>query len=138
MIDIKLLLNKQTVRYVVIGSIVYVVELLVILIMQKFKINSMVTIGASFWVGLSISFVLQKIVTFKDKRTKRNILLPQIIAFSLLVLFNFGFTLLVTKLFYPVLPVILIRSIAIAITTVWNFYLYKTRIFKSTDFILLD
>jgi len=63
----------------------------------------------------------------------RQVLVPQMIAFSALVLFNFCFTLAMTKLFEHVLPAVVIRILAVSITTLWNFYLYKTRIFKSAD-----
>jgi putative flippase GtrA len=90
-------------------------------------------VGIGFWVGLAMSFVLQKFVAFGDKRTHRRILLLQIVAVCLLVLCNFGFTLLVTKLLSPRVPAVVSRTIALAITATWNFFLYKTRIFKSED-----
>ena len=34
-------------------------------------------------------------------------------------------------------PAVVTRTIALAITTIWNFYLYKTRIFKNSDEELL-
>ena len=80
-----------------------------------------------------VSFVLQKLVTFSDRRMHRQVLLPQMIAFSALVLFNFGFTLALTKLLEHVLPAVVTRTLAVGMTTLWNFYLYKTRIFKSAD-----
>jgi len=49
------------------------------------------------------------------------------------VLFNFGFTLALTKLLEHVLPAVVTRTLAVGMTTLWNFYLYKTRIFKSAD-----
>jgi putative flippase GtrA len=72
-------------------------------------------------------------VTFGDKRMHHKVLVPQIAAYCLLVAFNFGFTVLVTKLLEGVLPAALSRTLALGVTTMWNFYLYKTRIFKTTD-----
>lgn len=128
---LRTLLRTPMGRYVVIGGSVYVLELLVIVIAQHAGASAVVSVGLSFWVGLVISFILQKLVTFGDKRLHHRILLPQIIAFSLLVLFNFSFTLLVTKLLSPALPAVVTRTLALGITTIWNFYLYKTRIFKT-------
>lgn len=127
----KALLSTPGRRYVAIGGSVYLLELLVIVIAQGFGSSAVVAVGLSFWIGLMVSFILQKVITFDDKRTSHHILLPQIAAFSLLVLFNFGFTLLVTKLLVNVLPAVATRTLALGITTIWNFYLYKTRIFKS-------
>ncbi len=124
-------------RYLMIGGSVYVFELVVIVIAQYGGASSLVAVGLSFWLGLIVSFILQKFVTFGDTRTHHRVLIPQLVAVSLLVVFNFGFTLLVTKLLENVLPPVVTRTIALGITTIWNFYLYRTRIFK-TDEPLVD
>lgn len=130
---IRLLLEKPRYRYLIVGGSVYLLELVVIVAAQRLGASAVWAVGLSFWIGLVVSFALQKLVTFGDKRLHHRVLLPQIIAFSLLVLFNFGFTLLVTKLLSPALPAVVTRTLALGITTVWNFYLYKTRIFKISD-----
>ena len=125
--------SKPSHRYVLIGGSVYVFEILMIVLAQHLGASAVVAVGVSFWLGLMVSFVLQKLVTFSDRRMHRRVLLPQVVAFSALVLFNFGFTLLLTKLFEHVLPTVVTRTLAVGITTLWNFYLYRTRIFKSAD-----
>jgi len=122
----------MTKRYLVIGVSVYIFELLVIIVAQKLGSSAVVAVGLSFWLGLLVSFALQKLVAFGDKRMHHKVLIPQVIAFSLLVLFNFGFTLLVTKLLSPPLPAMVARTLALGTTTLWNFYLYKTRVFRNT------
>lgn len=130
------ILNGPFGRYLVIGVIVYIFELAVIFIAQAFGASALLAVGLSFWLGLLVSFFLQKLVTFGDKRLHHRILIPQLIAVTLLVLFNFGFTLLVTKLLENVLPAVATRTLALGITTIWNFYLYKTRIFKTETAII--
>jgi len=120
-------------RYLIVGVSVYLLELLVIILAQWWGAGPLLAVGLSFWVGLLISFGLQKFVTFGDKRTERRVTSLQFLAFSALVLFNFGFTLLVTKLLANVIPAVLCRTLALGITTLWNFYLYRTRIFKTSD-----
>ena len=127
------LLKRPGIRYLIIGGGVYILELAVIVAALHFGAGPVLAVGISFWVGLMVSFILQKIVTFGDKRLHHRILLPQFIAFSLLVLFNFGFTILVVKLLANAAPAVVSRTGALAITVIWNFYLYKTRIFKSAD-----
>ncbi len=117
-------------RYLAIGIAVYAFELLVIVIAQQLGASSVAAVGWSFWLGLVVSFGLQKLVTFGDKRLHHRVVLTQLAAFSLLVLFNFGFTLAVTKLLEGLLPAVFCRTLALGITTIWNFYLYKTHIFK--------
>lgn len=128
---IKPLLQRLGYRYITIGIGVYIFEILVIVAAQHLGASAVVAVGISFWLGLVVSFVLQKMVTFNDRRLHHRILIPQIIAFSVLVLFNFGFTLLVTKLLSPPLPAIITRTIALGITAIWNFNLYKRRIFRT-------
>jgi putative flippase GtrA len=129
---LKELLKRPGIRYLMVGGSVYVLELAVIVVAQHwFGASAVVAVGLSFWIGLVVSFVLQKLVTFSDKRVHNKVLLGQIIAVTLLVIFNFGFTILVTKLLQRHLPAVITRTLALGITTLWNFYLYRTRIFKT-------
>lgn len=134
--NLKAFLRKPIGRYLVIGGSVYVFELVVIVVAQKMGANSLLAVALSFWLGLIVSFFLQKLVTFNDKRMHHKILIPQLVAVTLLVLFNFGFTLLVTKLLQHVIPAVATRTLALGITTLWNFYLYRTRIFKTDDVVI--
>ena len=126
-------LKRSLQRYVVVGGSVYVIEIAVITVAQWLGASPVLAVALAFWIGLLVSFGLQKIVTFRDKRTHNRILLSQFAVFGLLVLFNFGFTLLMTRILSHLLPTVVIRTIALGITTIWNFYLYKTRIFKISD-----
>jgi putative flippase GtrA len=126
-------LNTPGKRYLVVGSSVYLLELLVIVLAQALGASAVVAVGISFWVGLLVSFGLQKLFTFGDTHLHHRILLPQFFAYSLLVLFNFGFTLAVTKLLSSYIPAVATRTLALGITTLWNYYLYKTRIFNTND-----
>ena len=130
---ITLLLKRPFIRYLIIGASVYAFELVVIVIAQHNGASAVLAVGLSFWLGLMVSFFLTKFVTFSDKRMHHKILVPQILAVTVLVLFNFGFTLLVTKLLSRHLPAVATRTIALGITTFWNFYLYKMRIFKTVE-----
>jgi len=132
----KALLDRPFGRYLIIGGSVYLFELIVIFMAQHAGSSAVVAVGLSFWLGLIVSFLLTKFVTFRDKRTHHKVLIPQILAVSLLVVFNFGFTLLVTKLLSDELPAVICRTIALGITTIWNFYLYRTRIFKTDDQVI--
>jgi len=125
--------SKSFRRYVVIGISVYIFELLVIAIAQHQGASAVVAVALSFWLGWMVSFLLQKFIAFEDSRTHKKVLLPQILAYSALVLFNFGFTVLVTKLLQDFIPAVATRTLALGITTIWNFYLYKTRIFKQPE-----
>lgn len=120
-------------RYLFVGVSVYLLELIVIFIAQTAGLPALIAVGLSFWIGLIVSFLLQKFVTFGDHRRQHKVVAMQLLAVTLLVLLNFGFTLLVTSLTAPWIPAFLSRTIALGITTLWNFYLYKTHIFRSQE-----
>lgn len=122
-------LSPHAKRYLAVGISVYIFELVVILLAQTLGATPVGAVALSFWSGLIISFLLQKFFTFGDRRTHYKVVAGQLFAFSLLVLFNFGFTVEMTHLFAAYLPAVIIRSLALAITTIWNFYLYKTKVF---------
>lgn len=135
---IRTFVKTTTGRYIIIGLSVYVLELAAIIISQRLGASTIVAVAISFWIGLLVSFFLQKIVTFNDKRMHHKVLLPQLIAVVCLVFFNFGFTILVTRLLRGHLPAVIIRTFVLGITTLWNFYIYRTRIFKNEDFHPID
>ena len=122
--------KRQGARYIVVGGTTYVFELIAIVVAQHFGASAVWSVGLSFWLGLVVSFVMQKLITFADKRARPKILVPQIVIYSLLVGWNFTFTLLMTDWLQHDLPVVVIRTLAIGVTTIWNYYLYKTAIFR--------
>ncbi len=124
-------------RYLVIGGTVYVFELTVIVLVQWLGASPVWAVAISYTLGTLVSFFLQKLVTFGDKRMHHRILLPQLIATTVLVLWNFGFSVLLAGLLSQRLPTVVIRTLALGVTTIWNFYLYKTRIFKPHDTALI-
>ena len=138
MLNIRNLLQRPGIRYVVIGGSVYVLEIALILLAQHWGASAVAAVAISFWIGLGVSFLLQKLVTFGDRRMHHKVLLPQVVAFALLVVFNFLFTVGATKLFAHILPAVVTRTLAVGTTTVWNFYLYRTKIFKQADETMKD
>ena len=124
-------LQRPFYRYLIIGGSVYVFELAAIVIAEAMGASPAWAVAISFCLGTLVSFFLQKLVTFGDKRMHHRILIPQLIATTLLVLWNLGFSVALTSLLQDYWPAVVTRTVALGITTVWNFYLYKTRIFKT-------
>lgn len=116
-------------RYLVIGGSVYLLEMIIILTSQKLGASPVTAVGVGFWVGLVVSFLLTKFVTFSDNRKNTKVVLSQAVAYGALVLFNFLFALLVAKIFVNILPAVASRTISLIITTIWNYFLYKRHIF---------
>lgn len=130
---IRELLKRPGYRYLIVGGSVYAFELIVIVIAQSLGASAPWAVAISFCLGTAVSFLLQKLFTFSDKRMHHRVLIPQLIATTLLILWNLGFSVLLTKLLEHVWPAVVTRTVALLITTIWNFYLYKTRIFKKAE-----
>ena len=130
---VRQLLQRSGIRYVVIGGTVYLFELAVIVLAQAYGASPEWAVAISFCLGTLVSFFLQKLVTFGDKRMHHRVLIPQLIAMTLLIIWNLAFSVLLTKLLQNHVPAVVSRTIALGVTTIWNFYLYKTRIFKNAD-----
>lgn len=127
------LLKRPGFRYLFIGGVVYLFELAVIVLAQAYGASAVWAVAISFCAGTTVSFFLQKLITFGDKRMHHRVVIPQLIATALLVVWNLGFSVLLTKLLQHYLPAVVTRTLALAITTIWNFYLYKTRIFRNAQ-----
>jgi putative flippase GtrA len=126
------MLQRPGYRYLIIGGSVYIFELLVIVVAQALGASVVWAVAISFCLGTLVSFFLQKLVTFGDKRMHHHVLIPQLIATGLLIAWNLAFSVLLAKLLQNHFPAVVSRTLALAITTIWNFYLYKTRIFKNS------
>jgi putative flippase GtrA len=137
MTRIKELLKRPGYRYLIIGGSVYLFELAIIVVAQALGASAPWAVAISFCLGTAVSFFLQKIVTFGDKRMHHRILIPQLVATALLIVWNLGFSVLLTKALQDYAPAVVTRTLALGITTIWNFYLYKTRIFKQSEEIAI-
>jgi len=132
------LMKRPGIRYLFIGGSVYILELAVIVIAQDiYGASPTWAVAISFCLGTAVSFFMQKLITFGDTRMHHRILIPQIIATALLIAWNLAFSVLLTRALQHHLPAVVTRTLALAITTIWNFYLYKTRIFKNSSEELL-
>jgi putative flippase GtrA len=115
-----------------VGGTAYLIEMATLLVLKDgFKYSSIKSVAISFWVGLVIAFLLQKLVTFKNHDKRLHVLAKQIITYACLVLFNYVVTLLAVKLLTPKLSVFLVRTLVIILGTIWNYYFYNL-LFKQT------
>lgn len=122
--------HHTLVRYIVIGGTAYAIELLCIYTLRAILHDDVLAVGISFWIGLIVSFVLQKVIAFKNHNKTPRMLARQVATFSLLVLVNYVFTLAVVALTANIVSLFVARTVALIITTGWNFIIYKKIIFK--------
>ncbi|MBS7346393.1 MAG: GtrA family protein, partial [Candidatus Sacchiramonaceae bacterium] len=102
--SINLIKNSTLVRYIMTGGTAYILEMAVLLSLSEvFKLNSTVAISIAFWLGLIISFFMQKVLAFQNTNTKPEEISSQGIYYGLLVIFNFIFTLIFTNILAPVI-----------------------------------
>ena len=74
MIRLRSLLKRRGIRYLFIGGVVYVFELAVIVLAQGYGASAVGAVAISFCAGTLVSFLLQKLVTFGDRRMHHRIL----------------------------------------------------------------
>lgn len=124
-------LSRSTlVRYLCIGGLSYAVELTSIyLLIYLFSLTPVEASAIAFWIGLVISFFAQKIFAFSNTNFSLSHLSKQTVQYGLLVIFNYIFTLLFIYILRDY-EVGITRTIALAITTFWNYLIYKSLIFK--------
>lgn len=117
------LLSHPVVRYVVAGGLAYLVEIICLLTLHKAGLSAELSTALAYWVGFPAAFLLQKILAFKDYERTLKTISKQIISYSALVIFNYIFTLVIVSLL-PDKWLIFSRTLALVITTVWNYLLY--------------
>lgn len=127
----KKLFENSLIRYILVGGTSFVIEIGVIFVLAKtLGLNSILSVSIAFWFGFVVSFLLQKLVTFKDGSRSVKKVLKQTIMYGSLVLLNYLFTIAFVWLFENILGLIIARTIALIITTGWNFVIYQKIIFK--------
>jgi putative flippase GtrA len=128
------LLQKATkhtlVRYILVGGTSYVVELSSLLALYHYgHMSRTMATAIAYWIGLILAFILQKLVAFQDYRKEVKTLTRQGIIYGVLTLWNWVFTVAVVG-FFSSKYIILSRTLAQAILTIWNYAIYKHIIFK--------
>lgn len=118
-------------RYIFIGGISYVIELSFLLFLANvLSFSPELAVAFSFWVGLIISFTLQKYIAFSNTTKGRGAFSKQAVPYGALVLFNYVFTIISVSLLVNFLQLEIARTIALIVTTFWNYFVYK-KIFKT-------
>lgn len=127
----KSLAEQPAFRYLVVGGVSYLVELATLYVCSEvLSLTAAISVSIGFWIGLLLSFTLQKILSFKNTTSDKEQVAKQVALYALLVLVNYGFTVLFVYAFESVLSIFVARTIALIITTVWNFFIYKNVIFR--------
>ncbi len=126
------ILQRPIARYIFVGGLSYIVDIMVLIgLYEGIHTSRALAASASFWTGLVISFVLQKFVAFQDFQQEIKALSRQVVGYGMLVAFNYLLTVFIVSIF-PGKDIILSRTLAVALTTLWNFVIYRRLIFRAT------
>jgi putative flippase GtrA len=126
-------LTNSLFRYLFVGGIAYIVDIAVLIgFYSGLHTSRAMAAGVSFWAGLLVSFVMQKFVAFQDYKKEVRAISRQALWYGLLVVFNYGLTIFIVSRF-PGKYIVYSRTLAVAITTLWNYVIYKRIIFRSSS-----
>ena len=126
--------SNRLARYIIVGGTSYFFEIIILISLNTyFEINEIFSAGISFWFGFVISFAMQKLFAFQNKEKTIKDIATQSTLYGLLVLVNFIFTITFVFIFSPLMGLIVSRTVALIITTSWNFLAYSKLIFKTPN-----
>ena len=125
---------RQFMTYLVVGGSAYLIEMASLFIFKQFfHFTDVVSVAFSFWVGFVVAFILQKLITFKNKDKQTKIVGKQLVIYGVLSAWNYFFTLGLVAFFADTASVFVVRTVAIGIITLWNYAIYKAFIFKAPE-----
>lgn len=125
--------TARLLRYLFVGGFAYFIEMLCLYCLHDIaKLPSVSAVAISFWIGFFVAFALQKILTFKNHEKRAKALIKQIVFYGLLVGFNYCFSIFMVASLGDSYNVLIVRTVTIAAITCWNFWLYKSIIFKAS------
>jgi putative flippase GtrA len=128
--NIKQTVSQSTVaRYIITGGGSFVFEFSVLFGLKHAGLSNEWAVGISYWVGLTVSFVLQKFITFEDTDKSAKRVGRQLFLYGILVAINYAFAITFTSWLATHINFYLARVVALLITTFFNFYAYKSHIF---------
>jgi putative flippase GtrA len=115
---------------VFVGGFAYVTEMGVLFMLQTWlHFSNVAAVAISFWIGFLMAFILQKYIAFQNHEVSRRAVARQLTAYSVLVVWNYLFTLGLVALLGQHMPAMFSRTFAIIVITAWNYEFYK-KIFK--------
>jgi putative flippase GtrA len=127
---IKKLWSLTILRYCLIGGIAYAIELSFLIGLHSgLNLQRTIAAGIAFWLGIFVSFFLQKLFAFRDYNKERGAIAKQGSLYAGLVAWNYFVTLLIVSLL-PSTALVYSRTFALLLTTAWNFLIYRHFIFS--------
>lgn len=128
-------ISASLIKYIGVGLISVGVDYGLLIVLYRLvglALDSATAIA--FIAGLLVNFSLNRLWVFESKKDGKSTLL-QVVLYGVLVLINTGFTVFVVTYSSDHLAIApeLSKPVCVAITTVWNYILYKKIIFRQSD-----
>ncbi len=130
----KLKISLSLVKYVVVGVSAFLVEYISFLVL--FRQLGLSIVGAnilSFVFGLMSSFILNRLWTFNDA-SHRHKTTKQFGMYTLLAVINLALTIAIVQVLVNLdIRADISKLLAMVVTSLWNFILFKLVIFRYQD-----
>lgn len=128
----KLVNHNSVLRYILVGGCAYLLEMIVLALLTRvLSIEPTIAVSISFWIGVVVSFFMQKVIAFENNHKSPKKVGQQIVMYASLLFINYVFTITLVYLLESMIGVLLSRTIAIVVSTVWNYVVYKRIIFRN-------
>jgi putative flippase GtrA len=123
-------LQNSLFRYIFVGGIAYVIDIVALIGLYRYLHTSRAEAAAvSFWAGTLAGFVMQKFIAFQDYQKELRAISKQGASYAILITFNYLLTIFIVNLF-PGRDIVYSRTLAVAMTTLWNYVIYKKLVFR--------
>lgn len=121
------IINYKIVRYAILGVLTASVEFIIFLLLIRF-LHIYVAATISFLIGLTVSFIFNKFLVFKNSE---NIMMKETLKFLALGVFNSQISSSITMLLVSFIAPTPAKVLTIAVIAVWNFVIMNKIIFRN-------
>ncbi len=129
---ITFLYNHHLIRYLFVGGTTFFIDFgLLVLLHGKLNIGLAIAASTSYWVSILYNFNLNRNWTFSAAESKK--LHQHILPYSILLCFNYLFTVLFLSLITRVIHYQVAKVIAVVVQVAWTYPIYKYVIFGTSS-----
>lgn len=126
----KTLYRHHFIRYLFVGGTTFILDFGILYVLHGFlKLNLAASTSVAYWVSISYNFALNRYWTF-DSREKES-LKRHITTYMALLVFNYLFTVTLVSIVGEHISYVYAKALAVAISMIWTYFIYKNYIFVS-------
>lgn len=119
-------------RYLLVGGTTFILDFGILYLLHGIlKLNLAGSTSVAYWISISYNFALNRYWTF-DSREKESLKRHLTTYFALLV-FNYLFTVTLVSVAGARINYVAAKALAVAISMIWTYYVYKNYIFVKKE-----